>query len=346
MNDTISSILQLFSSTDSLASSEVHKKLAADLSLVTIKRALTEASGLGLLDKIGSGRSVRYSLSRRGALLKPYDVKEYLKTDQENRHALKTFNSSLFSLPSIDVINQDEYKSLEQATKSYTAKAAQNKDVLQKELSRFIVEMAWKSAQIEGNTYTLLDTEQLLLHGIKSPRNTEAETQMILNQRSAFDFIYNNLSLWSTLTLAKIEEVHKLIVKNLGIPYSLRKSNVGITGTEYTPLSTVFQIREAMENLIAYQNNLPNVYEKALILVLGLSYIQPFSDGNKRTSRMIANSILLEQGYAPISYRAVEETAYKESCLVFYEQNSIQPFKKLFIEQYIYSASNYNISRS
>lgn len=119
---------------------------------------------------------------------------------------------------------------------------------------------------------------------------------------------------------------------------------VGISGSLYRPLSSIYQIEEQLGLLIECINAKPSPYEKALIAVLGESYLQPFDDGNKRTARVLANGLLLQAGYAPLSYRSVDEQEYKEACLIFYEQNSIQPFKKLFIEQYIFVANNYNIA--
>ena len=83
-------------------------------------------------------------------------------------------------------------------------------------------------------------------------------------------------------------------------------------------------------------------YAKALVSLLGISYIQPFEDGNKRTSRLMANALLMAYGCAPLSYRSVDENAYREATLVFYELNSIVSFKKIFIEQYDFAAHNYS----
>ena len=82
-------------------------------------------------------------------------------------------------------------------------------------------------------------------------------------------------------------------------------------------------------------------YAKALVALLGLSYLQPFEDGNKRTSRIMANALLLAHGCAPLSYRSVEEREYREAMLVFYEINSLMAFKKIFIDQYEFAARNY-----
>ena len=79
--------------------------------------------------------------------------------------------------------------------------------------------------------------------------------------------------------------------------------------------------------------------------VLGLSYIQPFVDGKKRTSRLLANAFLISDNLAPLSYRNVNDRDYKEVTIVFYEQNSVMPFKQLFMEQYIFSTDNYNLGQ-
>ncbi|MFZ1812348.1 MAG: Fic family protein [Candidatus Saccharimonadales bacterium] len=346
MNDTNNNdrVLALFRRDETLSSSGIHEKLGGAIALITVKRIVSDLYGDGLLDRIGSGRSVEYRLTKRGLLLRRFDSRAYLKQDQTTRSDNSMFNYELFSPPIESVLSKNDCSRLEAATKDFIAKGARNDAVIRKELSRFIVEMSWKSARIEGNTYSLLDTEQLLLYGIKSDKNTEFETRMILNQKAAFDFVWDNREVWRAPTVHAIEEVHKLVIHELGVPRGLRQTSVGITGTDYTPIGNAFQLREALEQLLTYVDELPTAYEKALMLVLGLSYIQPFADGNKRTARMIANGVLLAHGYAPISYRAVDETEYKEACLIFYEQNSVQPFKQLFVEQYVYSATHYNIA--
>ena len=81
--------------------------------------------------------------------------------------------------------------------------------------------------------------------------------------------------------------------------------------------------------------------EKALIIMSVLAYIQPFADGNKRTSRMLANAILVAFDYYPISYRVVDEIEYKHAIINFYEQNSLYEIKKILISQYKFAIENY-----
>lgn len=347
MNDTNIStdLLSVFVKGEPLSSSEVADLSPSKQSLVTVKRRLAALTKAGYLEQFGAGRSVKYTLAKKGWLLRPFDVQGYLTKAPDDRLKNTHFQFDVLEPPYVDLFTQAELSQLEEATEKYRANATKSDATThKKELMRFIVEFSWKTSQIEGNTYDLISTERLLLYGEKSPTNTEFEAQMILNQKEALEFILENIELWEKPTLSSLEALHTLVGKNLGITRNLRKTIIGITGTNYRPLESEFQIRDALELLFKNITHANNIYEKALLAVLGLSYIQPFVDGNKRTSRLLANAILLTDNYAPVSYRSVDDRAYKEACLVFYEQNSVEPFKRLFIEQYVFAANNYNIA--
>jgi Fic family protein len=116
---------------------------------------------------------------------------------------------------------------------------------------------------------------------------------------------------------------------------------VGITGTKYKPLDNKYQIKEALDSLIKLINSTSDPYSKALITLAGISYIQPFEDGNKRVSRLVSNAILLSKNCAPLSYRNTDENEYKKAMLIFYEKNSLSFIKQIFVEQYLFSTKNY-----
>jgi Fic family protein len=349
MDDTnrLEQVLVLFSRDTVLSSSEVAEMLPGNQSHVTIKRHLASLARAGYLEQTGAGRSIKYLITKKGRMLKPLNAAQYLNIPPDERLGDNNFQFGVFEKPYINLFTEQELLALEEATAKYRENATHSDaEVRKKELMRFIVEFSWKTSQIEGNTYDLISTERLLLYGEKSSNNTEFEAQMIINQKRALDFILENLELWKEPKVATLEKLHSYVGNNLGIAKNLRKTIVGITGTNYRPLASESQIRDALNMLFEYIINANNIYEKALISVLGLSYIQPFVDGNKRTSRLLGNAILISSNYSPISYRSVDDRAYKEACLVFYEQNSIEPFKKLFIEQYVFAANNYNISLS
>lgn len=349
MNDTNipSRVLEVFTKNLSLSSSEVAALTSNKQSLVTVKRQLSFLAKAGYLEQTGAGRAVKYNLTKKGWLLRPFNIDTYLSSDPDARLQTPSFQFDVFEPPYVELFTQTELVELEKATKKYRENGRINDAAThKKELMRFIIEFSWKTSQIEGNTYDLISTERLLLYGEKSTTNTEFETQMILNQKEAVEFILENSELWQKeLKTNAIEEIHKFVGNKLGITKNLRKTIIGITGTNYRPPESEFQIRDALNLLFKNMVGANNAYEKALISVLGLSYIQPFVDGNKRTSRLVGNAFLIAGNYSPLSYRSVDDRAYKEACLVFYEQNSIEPFKKLFIEQYVFAANNYNIAQ-
>ncbi len=337
-------ILEKLSEEKAFSSSEVSQALKQKVSLVTIKRDLDHLVSLKYLERKGSGRSTFYEKTTLGFLLSPVDVSVYIKTDPDKREGRSSFNFSLFEKFPNSIFTKEELKTLDIATKTYQKNIKNiTTGVQSKELERFIIELSWKSSKIEGNTYTLLDTERLIRDGISSKSNTKNETSMILNHKKAFSFILANLdSLHKNgLNSNFVEKVHELLTLDLDISRGIRRGLVGIIGTKYKPLDNKYQIKEALESLCGVVNKMTNVYSKALTALVGLSYIQPFEDGNKRTARLVCNALLLVENYAPLSYRSVDENYYRESILVFYEKNSLLPMKDIFTEQYIFSTQNY-----
>src|SRR3989344_105302 len=177
----------------------------------------------------------------------------------------------------------------------------------------------------------------------EAPGHHKKEASMTRNRREAFTFVHENKKKFRALTRANLEQLHGILVKDLSVSTGLRQKPVGVTGSTYRPLDNVHQIKEAVESLATAAARAETPYEKALLVLLGVSYIQPFDDGNKRTARIMANAILLAHDCTPLSYRSVEEKDYREATLVFYEVNSIAPFKNIFIEQYVFAAKNYAV---
>jgi Fic/DOC family len=351
LNDRQLILLNLFRSKESLSSQEALYLLTSvpeKTSLITVKRDLSYLRKLSFIASAGKGRSVRYKLTSIGKLLSPIESKAYCAIDQDYRPAKKAFNFNLFEqISEIEsFFAKDESEKLSNATICFQDKTKRGSLSLhKKELERFIIELAWKSSKIEGNTYSILDTERLIRDGIEAEGKTAQEAKMILNHKSAFLFVLENKDFFrSKITLSLLEELHAILVKGLNIESGLRRFPVGITGTNYLPLDNYFQIKEATINFIKLLNDRNSMYEKSLLAQALLPYIQPFDDGNKRTSRLLANAVLVANGAAPLSYRNVDEINYKEAVLVFYEQSNIVPLKQIFIDQYVFAANNYNLS--
>src|SRR3989338_1809637 len=109
---------------------------------------------------------------------------------------------------------------------------------------------------------------------------------MILNHKDAFAFIREHAGEFRTLSHMNLEKLHSILVKDMSVDIGLRKNPVGVIGSIYRPLDNVYQLREGMEALSSAVSRMTTPYAKAIIALLGISYLQPFADGNKRTSRL------------------------------------------------------------
>ena len=310
----------------------------------TLKRIIADCVQNGDIIVEGKAKATRYSLSAQAHLMMPLDIETYFLNDVDERIVQESFNFELIRnvLPNVSLFTTEEKLRLESAQQTFLNNMSTLSEVeYRKEMERLGVDLSWKSSQIEGNTYSLLETERLLKEKQTAQGKTKEEAVMLLNHKDALDFILNNPDYLKEFTVRRLEDIHSILTKELGVGNGIRKRRVGITGTNYRPLDNEFQIREALEDTCKLINAKEDVFEKALLALVLLSYIQAFTDGNKRTARISSNAILLAWGYCPISFRTVDSVDYKKAMLMFYEQNNIVAFKQIFIEQYEFAVKNY-----
>jgi len=310
----------------------------------TLKRMLASLVGKGEVDVVGQGRATRYSISAQAQVTMKIDIETYFKKETDERVIQSGFNFSLINeiLPKVEIFTSEEMERLNALQNQFKQNLQGISDTeYRKEMERLGIDLSWKSSQIEGNTYSLLETEKLLKEKQTASGKTKEEAVMLLNHKDALDFILDNPDYLKKLSVRRIEDIHSLLVKELEVDKGIRKRRVGITGTNYRPLDNEFQIREALEDSCSLINAKENVFEKAILALVLLSYIQAFADGNKRTARITSNAILIANNYCPISFRTVDSIDYKKAMLIFYEQNNISAFKQIFIEQFAFAVEQY-----
>lgn len=240
------------------------------------------------------------------------------------------------------MLTLEEKKLLNELKQEYQANISSLSPTLyKKELERLTIELSWKSSQIEGNTYSLLETERLFIEKQSAPDKPKEEATMLLNHKDALNYLLENKDIAKKLNLRILDQIHTLLTKDLGVSKNIRSRTVGITGTAYKPLDNTHQIKENLERMCTLINARNYGFEKALLAVLLISYIQPFEDGNKRTGRMISNALLVAYEACPLSYRSVDSLDYKKAMFIFYEQNNLAAFKQIFIEQNDFGVKNY-----
>ncbi len=310
----------------------------------TMKRLLSAAVKEGNAETVGRGPATKYRLTPQAHVTMPLDLATYFDKDIDEREAQESFNFDLIRevLPKVEIFTKEELSVLFAAQKEFEKNTEGMTNLeYRKEMERLGVDLSWKSSQIEGNTYTLLETERLLKDKQTASGKTKEEAIMLLNHKDALDFVLDVPDYLKELSVHRIEDIHSILTKELGVDRNIRHRRVGITGTNYRPLDNEFQIREALEDTCTLVNGKDNVFEKALLTLVLLSYIQAFVDGNKRTARITSNAILIANGYCPISFRTVDSIDYKKAMLMFYEQNNIAAFKKIFIGQFLFAVKTY-----
>ena len=310
----------------------------------TLKRMIAAGIKAGDIVAEGKARATRYRLSPQAQLLMPLNLDTYFALEVDERQVQSSYNFELINglLAETRLFSDKEQSHLDALQEEFRQHVSELTDnEYRKEMERLGIDLSWKSSQIEGNTYTLLETERLLRESKTAEGKTKEEAVMLLNHKDALSFILDNPDYLQELTVSHIEDIHQLLTKDLSIDKGLRRHRVGITGTNYHPLDNEFQIREAMRDACKLINSKYNIFEKALLTLLLLSYIQPFLDGNKRTARITSNAILIANDYCPLSFRSVDSIDYKKAMLIFYEQNNLYAFKQIFIEQFEFAVKEY-----
>ena len=310
----------------------------------TLKRMIAAGIKAGDIVAEGKARATRYRLSPQAQLLMPLNLDTYFALEVDERQVQSSYNFELINglLAETRLFSDKDQVHLDALQDEFRQHVNELTDnEYRKEMERLGIDLSWKSSQIEGNTYTLLETERLLRESKTAEGKSKEEAVMLLNHKDALSFVLDNPDYLKELTVSHIEDIHQLLTKDLSIDKGLRRHRVGITGTNYHPLDNEFQIREAMREACELINSKSNIFEKALLTLVLLSYIQPFSDGNKRTARITSNAILIANDYCPLSFRSVDSIDYKKAMLIFYEQNSLYAFKQIFMEQFEFAVKEY-----
>jgi len=318
----------------------------AHVERLTLSRDLAELVEREVLVRVGKGRATAYILDPHFRLHEPIDVDAYYAQPALARNAQPVFNHDIFRVLKTDHLFTDvERARIADAQERYRntcdTLAHSSPAILKREWERLVVELSWKSSEIEGNTYSLLETEALLQEARLAPGKSQADAQMILNHKYALDTIRALGADYSTCSISSVCALHETLVAKLMVGTGFRDHPVGITGTLYRPLPRRPAIELAMQNLMHVCGTHEDPVVRAFILLVMLSYIQPFEDGNKRTARLAADAHLFAHEHPMLSYRTVDSVEYKKAMLLFYEQNNVSYIKRIFIEQYEYAVDNY-----
>ena len=211
-------------------------------------------------------------------------------------------------------------------------------------LNRLLIDLSWASSHLEGNTYSRLDTRELIEHGKAARGKAAIETQMILNHRTAIELLVENIDS-AEFNRYTLMNLHSALAENL-LPNPadegrIRQHAVDIGKSVYRPLSAPQQIEEALDGLLKKANQIRDPFEQSFFMMVHLPYLQPFADINKRTSRLAANLPLFRANLCPLTFLDVPEQAYSRATLGVYEMTRVELLRDLYVWAYERSTQEY-----
>lgn len=204
-------------------------------------------------------------------------------------------------------------------------------------LNRLLIDLSWASSRLEGNTYTRLDTLNLIQHNREAEGKDRFETQMILNHKRAIEFLIEQAEDIG-FNMFTFMNLHALLSENLladpAASGKLRERVVEISGTVYRPLGVPQQIEELFRTVLEKAEAIHDPFEQAFFVMVHVPYLQPFEDVNKRVSRLAANIPLIRNNLCPLSFVDVPERAYVEGTLAVYERGRVDLLRDVFVWAY------------
>lgn len=350
---------------DGASAQEVLRALAVPIPLRTLQYRLQSLVTRNRLIMDGEGRWAKYRISDPAAGVRPAEstalteveepviplseagvsIRDYVRQVPENRrpvgcdrkfldHYRPNVSSYLTERDRARLAAAGRLRIAEQPAGTYAKQI----------LDRLLIDLAWNSSRLEGNTYSLLDTKRLIELGEEAEGRAHLEAQMILNHKDAIEFLVGaadeiGFNRYTILNL------HALLANNLladpAATGRLRYIAVGIERSAFYPLEVPQLVEECFDQLLATAAAIADPFEQAFFVMVQLPYLQPFDDVNKRVSRLAANIPLIKDNLSPLSFADVPRQTYTEAVLGIYELRQIDLLKDVFIWAYERSAARY-----
>jgi fido (protein-threonine AMPylation protein) len=215
-------------------------------------------------------------------------------------------------------------------------------------LNRLLIDLSWSSSRLEGNTYSLLDTQELIERGTAAPGKDAKETQMILNHKAAIELLVESADEVG-VNRYTVTNLHALLADNLlDDPRNagrLRTTPIAIGASTYIPTAIPQLIEELFGQLLDKAAAIRDPFEQSLFLMVQVPYLQPFVDVNKRTSRLAANIPLIKGNLVPLSFIDVPQQTYIDGLICVYELNRVELLRDVYLWAYERSSRRYKTVR-
>jgi Fic family protein len=323
---------------------DIRRHVAPKASPPTIWRALKKLVEEGRLEVTGKGRATGYRLA--GASV----VRAYLRTPY-NRRKPASYNKEFLDryVPGktfyLDAADRQKLKEIGRPDTVPLPAGTYARRILE----TLLVDLSWASSRMEGNTYDILQTEQLIRFGQEASGKDRKEAVMILNHKEAIQYVVENIP---DISIGRPDMfgIHALLADGLladpAMAGRLRRTSVGITHSRYRPLGDQFEIEGEFDILLQKAAAVADPFEQSFFLLVHIPYLQAFDDVNKRTSRIASNIPLLKADLAPMSFLTMNDRDYIDGLIGIYELNNVSLLREAYIDAYLASAENYKVLRA
>lgn len=347
----------LLQSASNLSLVELESLLNKPIPKRSLQRALSQLVEQGLVQREGKGRATRYRAItlNANAEIKPTE----LKFSQESQNIINYVTQPLSKRQKVNYQpnlleryepNNTQYlseKSITYLTMIGTQPGqSQISGTFAKSIyNQLIIDLSWNSSRLEGNTYSLIETKQLLDTGKPIAGRSIEDTTMILNHKNAIEFLVENSDIidFNNFTICNLHAC--LADKLLSNPRAygqVRNLVVGIQGSCYQPLNIPTQLEFYFTMILEKAREINDPFETAFFVMVHLPYLQAFEDVNKRTSRLAANISLIKNNLCPIAFIDLNERDYINAMLGVYELNKTELLEDVFVWAYQRSALYYS----
>jgi Fic family protein len=324
-------------------------------SSATVRRHLAALSASGELVRDGQARATRYRLAKSQPLraAEPESHASWSPAALQLRRSLDTPLAArdpvTYQRDFVDryVPNTTWLMPQELANELFRLGRMQDQQpagtYARKVLEQLLIDLSWSSSRLEGNRYTLLATEELFKRG---GVGTDVDSVMLLNHKAAIEFLVDAVPMQG-LTTSLVRNLHAVLMQDLLADSdalgAIRQKVVNISDTVYVPTQVPSLLEEMLESVVEKGRLIKNPIEAAFFLWVNLAYLQPFEDGNKRTSRLAANIPLMLYNCAPLSFLDVDVHDYARAMLGVYEFCDVSLAADLFGWAYRRSLKKYAV---
>lgn len=212
--------------------------------------------------------------------------------------------------------------------------------------NRLLIDISYNSSRLEGNTYSLLDTERLLMHGDSAEGKLDEDKIMILNHKEAIRFLVDNAERLD-IDVNVILTLHYLLSDGLVDPKyagKVRDCPVVVKGSNYLPFFDKRRLEAQLEEIAKKSKAIEDPFEQSIFLLIHISYLQAFVDVNKRTSRLCSNVPLIKGNLVPLAFKDVEIRDYVSALFSIYELQDPRPLADLYVYSYMRTCSSYDVT--